>query len=77
MKALTEREREALALLAAAHSNGVIAGRLGISTRAAERLVAEIFAKLGPLDPDDVSLRVVATRRFLEHHGDVSAAAPG
>jgi len=77
MAALTEREREALALLAAAHSNGVIAGRLGVSARAAERLVADIFAKLGPLDAADVSQRVLATRRFLEHHGGLPVAAPG
>jgi DNA-binding CsgD family transcriptional regulator len=45
--ALTEREREVLALVAAGHSNGQIAAALFISPKTASVHVSNILAKLG------------------------------
>ena len=66
---LTPREREVLALLAAGHSNGAIAERLGVTTRAIERHVGSIFAKLGLEDGQEVSRRVQATLIYQESGG--------
>ena len=59
---LTAREREIVALIAAADTNAAIAERLGITTRAVERHVNAIFAKLGPSDPERTNRRVAAAR---------------
>jgi DNA-binding NarL/FixJ family response regulator len=53
---LTDREREALGLIAEGHSNRAIAERLGIT----------IFAKLGLEDDPDVNRRVLAVLLFLD-----------
>jgi DNA-binding NarL/FixJ family response regulator len=66
---LTPREREVLALLAAGHSNAAIAKRLGVTTRAIERHVGSIFAKLGLEDGQDVSRRVQATLIYQQSGG--------
>ena len=50
LAALTEREREVLALMAEGRTNGQIAGRLVVSEAAVRKHVGSIFAKL-PLDP--------------------------
>src|SRR5579875_1516958 len=47
LDALTPRERDVLSLMAEGRSNGAIAGTLGISERAVEKNVANLFAKLG------------------------------
>ena len=69
---LTAREQQVLALLASGHSNAAIAQRLDVTTRAVERHVGSIFAKLGLEDGHDVSRRVQATLIYQE--GDGAAA---
>jgi DNA-binding NarL/FixJ family response regulator len=65
LKALTERERELLALMAEGHSNPAIARRLVLSASAVEKHIGNIFAKLG-LPPDDAQhRRVLAVLAYL------------
>ena len=66
--ALTDREREVLALLAEGASNAGIAARLVISSRTAEHHVANILAKLGLSSRAEVAA-------FLLRRG-VTATAP-
>ncbi|MGH3253250.1 MAG: helix-turn-helix domain-containing protein, partial [Trebonia sp.] len=63
---LTAREREVLALMAEGQSNAAIATSLVVSTKAVEKHVANLFAKLD-LPPDDGrrSRRVLAVVRYL------------
>lgn len=63
---LTAREREVLALMAEGQSNTAIAGALVVTTKAVEKHVANVFAKLN-LPPDDGqhSRRVLAVVRYL------------
>jgi DNA-binding NarL/FixJ family response regulator len=63
--ALTPREREILALIAEAKSNSAIARQLGVSSRAVERHVGAIFAKLEIEDSPEVSRRVRAALAYL------------
>ena len=72
---LSPREREVLGLLAAGQSNAAIARRLEVSTRAVERHVGSIFAKLGLEDGPEVSRRVQATLVYQQAGGDDNAAA--
>jgi serine/threonine-protein kinase len=55
---LTEREREALALLAEGLSNRAIAARLSITERTVEHHITQIFTKLGLDEDPDVHRRV-------------------
>jgi DNA-binding NarL/FixJ family response regulator len=64
---LTEREREALALIAEGRSNRSIAERLGITTKTLEGMSGTIFSKLGLDDDPDVNRRVLAVLLYL--HG--------
>jgi DNA-binding NarL/FixJ family response regulator len=65
LRALTERERQTLALMAEGRSNAAIADRLGIGERTVESLCAQLFRKLD-LEPDpDVNRRVLAVLAFL------------
>jgi DNA-binding NarL/FixJ family response regulator len=65
LKALTERERELLALMAEGYSNPAIARRLVLSASAVEKHIGNIFAKLG-LPPDDTQhRRVLAVLAYL------------
>jgi len=63
---LTNREREALGLIAEGHSNRAIAERLGITTKTLEGMSGAIFAKLGLEDDPDVNRRVLAVLLFLD-----------
>jgi DNA-binding NarL/FixJ family response regulator len=63
---LTDREREALGLIAEGHSNRAIAERLGIATKTLEGMSGAIFAKLGLEDDPDVNRRVLAVLLFLD-----------
>jgi DNA-binding NarL/FixJ family response regulator len=58
LSTLGPREQEVIALVAAGMSNAAIAQQLGVTTRAVERYVGAIFAKLGLEDGPDVSRRV-------------------
>jgi len=63
---LTGREREVLALMAEGQSNTAIAGSLVVTTKAVEKHVANVFAKLNlPPDDDQHSRRVLAVVRYL------------
>src|SRR5262249_41562175 len=70
--ALTAREREILALIAAAYTNRAIAERLGITRRGVERHINAIFAKLDLGQADDVSPRVKAALLFLASEGRIA-----
>ena len=63
---LTDREREALGLIAEGHSNRAIAERLGIATKTLEGMSGAIFGKLGLEDDPDVNRRVLAVLLFLD-----------
>jgi DNA-binding NarL/FixJ family response regulator len=63
---LTDREREALALIAEGRSNRSIAERLGITTKTLEGMSGTIFAKLGLEDDPDVNRRVLAVLLYLD-----------
>lgn len=61
--ALTEREREILALLAAGHDNRTIAATLALSEKTVGNRLSEIFAKLGVTNRTQAAL--VAVQRGL------------
>ena len=63
---LTERENQALRLLAEGHSNRAIAERLHITTKTLEGMSGTIFAKLGLEDDPDVNRRVLAVLAYLD-----------
>jgi DNA-binding NarL/FixJ family response regulator len=69
---LTGREREVLAEIAEAKSNGAIADSLVLTKRAVEKHINSIFMKLGLAGADDVSKRVKATLLFLAETGTSS-----
>ena len=66
---LSPREHEVLALLATGQSNAAIARQLDVSTRAVERHVGSIFAKLGLETGPEVSRRVQATLVYQQAGG--------
>jgi len=66
LAALSDREREVLALMAEGRTNSAIAARLVISEGAVEKHVANIFSKLHlPSTPTD-HRRILAVLRYLE-----------
>ena len=62
---LTPRELEVLAQIAQGKSNSAIGDSLVLTTRAVEKHINSIFAKLGLRDAEDVSKRVKAALLFL------------
>ena len=66
---LTERELEVLSLLAQGRSNAAIARQLWTTRRTIETHVRHVFAKLGLLDSDSDSRRVVAVLVYLRNRG--------
>lgn len=69
LDALSEREREILALMAEGRSNRGIADRLAVSERTVESHIAAVFGKLAvPLSPDD-HRRVLAVLAYLRGGG--------
>jgi len=67
---LTDREREALGLIAEGHSNRAIAERLTITTKTLEGMSGTIFGKLGLEDDPDVNRRVLAVLLYLDGAGE-------
>ena len=65
MAALTPREREVLAAMAAGKSNAAIAEDLVLTKRAVEKHVGAIFLKLGLPSEDVISRRVAAVLLYL------------
>jgi DNA-binding NarL/FixJ family response regulator len=63
--ALTQREREVLALMAEGRSNSAIAGALVVSSGAVEKHINNIFAKLGLAPVERDHRRVLAVLRYL------------
>lgn len=74
MRALTERERMVLALIAEGKSNQAIAGILFVSEASVEKHITAIFQKLG-LEPDESgNRRVLATIAHIDHTGGPASA---
>ncbi|MFC9983035.1 response regulator [Microbacterium keratanolyticum] len=74
MRALTERERMVLALIAEGKSNQAIAGILFVSEASIEKHITAIFQKLG-LEPDESgNRRVLATIAHIDHTGGAASA---
>ncbi|MFD3378332.1 MULTISPECIES: response regulator [unclassified Streptomyces] len=69
LDALTAREREVLALMAEGRTNHAVATSFGVSERAVEKHIANIFTKLGLLPSDTGNRRVLAVLRYLETAG--------
>ena len=67
--ALSEREREVLALMAEGRSNAAIAERLVVSPKTVESHIAKIFTKLDLHDEPDDHRRVLAVLTALRHGG--------
>lgn len=65
LEALTPRQREILAVVAAGRSNLAIARHFGVTQRAVEKHVNEIFGRLGIANDESISRRVHATLLFL------------
>jgi DNA-binding NarL/FixJ family response regulator len=65
LAALTEREREVLALMAEGRSNSAICQRLTVSPKTVESHIAGIFSKLGLHGAEDEHRRVLAVLAAL------------
>jgi ATP/maltotriose-dependent transcriptional regulator MalT len=63
--ALTQRERDVLALMAEGRSNAGIAGALVVSDSTIAKHINNIFAKLDLPAADDHHWRVLAVLRYL------------
>jgi serine/threonine-protein kinase PknK len=66
LRALSQREREVLGLMAEGRSNSAIAAALVVSDGAVEKHVNGIFTKLGLPPADTDHRRVLAVLRYLE-----------
>jgi DNA-binding NarL/FixJ family response regulator len=74
LAALTPHQNKILSLLAEGRSNYGIAQQLDVKEGTVEKIIADIFAKLGmpdrhSLERRDTNVRVKATLRFLRSNG--------
>jgi DNA-binding NarL/FixJ family response regulator len=69
LEELTPRQREILADIAAGKSNLAIARERGLTQRAVEKHVSEIFGRLGLANDETYSRRVQATLMYLADRG--------
>jgi len=67
LRALSDRERDVLALIAEGRSNAAIAQRLVVSVKTVESHIANIFGKLGLHDEPTDHRRVLAVLEALRH----------
>jgi len=70
---LTDRQLEALQLLASGLSNRALAEQLGISTHSVENLLNSVYTALDLTADTSQNRRVAAVLQFLEHSSRVSA----
>jgi DNA-binding NarL/FixJ family response regulator len=70
LASLTERELEVLSLLAEGRSNAAIGQQLWTTRRTIETHIRHVFAKLGLLDSDTDSRRVLAVLLYLRTRTD-------
>jgi len=63
---LTPREREVLRLMAEGRANAGIASRLGVTEKAVNKHINNIFGKLGLFPDQDDNRRVLAVLNYLE-----------
>jgi DNA-binding NarL/FixJ family response regulator len=74
---LTSREREVLRHIAQGQGNLAIARALHLSKRSVEKHVHSIFGKLGLVESEDVSRRVMAALIFLAEEPGCAPTEPG
>jgi DNA-binding NarL/FixJ family response regulator len=65
LDALTERERQVLALVAEGHSNGAIADKRFLSRKTVDAHISQIFLKLDLRESPEHHRRVLAVLAFL------------
>lgn len=65
LEVLTPRELQVLALLAAGRSNGAIADELHLSRKTVDTHVRNIYGKLGLVEDERSSRRVLAALAYL------------
>jgi len=70
LRALSQRERDVLALMAQGRSNVAICQRLELKRQTVETHVSSIFRKLGLNDKPDDHRRVLAVLRYLQSDPD-------
>ncbi|MEO7123048.1 MAG: response regulator transcription factor [Lacisediminihabitans sp.] len=77
LEALSPRERDVLSLMAAGHTNQVIAERLHLAIGSIEKHSTSIFSKLGLDDAGSTHRRVLAVLTWLQHESSARGRSSG